>query len=321
MQRRLLAAADDAETAARPFAKRGWALPAAIAVVAPSAAVGLYLVLGTPGMPGMPLAEREAEIDQAQHMERAATELARRLAANPADLEGWVLLGRTYMTLGRFSEAANAFRQALERGLDQPETNSELGEALTAANDGIVSQSARQAFQRALSALPGEPRARYYLALALYQEGRREDALSEWVALLRESPADAPWVPLLRQNVSRLSAELGRPEDSLDLSTAPAGRPGPSQAEVEAIESMSPEERAEMIQSMVARLAERLEEEPENLEGWLRLAQSYLVLGREPDALAALRRAEPLVASLPEDDQRRRFVAEGIARLEAAGAQ
>ncbi len=324
VQRRLLAAAEDAERAAQPVARRGWAMPATIAVLAPSAAVGLYLLLGSPGMPGMPLAERETEVEQAAHMEQAVAELARRLSNDPSNSESWVMLGRGYMVLERFPDAANAFRQARERGLDTAEVNSALGEALTAANGGMVNPPARRAFERALSQEPREPRARYYLGLALYQVGRLDDAKTAWMALLHESPADAPWAPLLRQNLIQLGAELGAPADSMDLSTAPAapsGPPAPSQEAVEAIQNMSADERAAMIEGMVAQLAERLEQEPDNLEGWLRLAQSYLVLGREQDALAALRRAQPLVEALPAEDERRQFVSEAIARLETPQSQ
>lgn len=299
-------------------------MPAAIALLAPSAAVGLYLLLGSPGMPGMPLAEREAEVEQAAHMDQAVAELARRLSNDPSDPEGWAMLGRGYMALERFPDAANAFRQARERGLDTAEVNAALGEALTAANGGMISPPARRAFEQALRLEPREPRARYYLGLALYQEGRLDDAMNAWMALLHDSRPDAPWVPLLRQNLIRLGAELGMPSDGLDLSTAPAMPPGPgapSQEAVEAIQNMPAEERAAMIEGMVAQLAERLEQEPDNLEGWLRLAQSYLVLGREQEALAALRRAQPLVEVLPAEDDRRRFVTESIARLEAARSQ
>ena len=322
VQRRLLAAAEEAERVQAPTARREWVTPIVLAVVTPAAAAGLYLWLGSPGMPGMPLAERQSEMMQAQHMEAAVEQLAQRLSNDPSDLEGWAMLGRGYMALNRYADAANAFRQAKERGLDSAEVNAALGEALTADNNGGVTASARSAFEQALRQVPSEPRARYYLALADYQAGRAEEAFQAWQALLRDSREDAPWVPLLRQNLTELATELEMPVGSLDLSAAaPAARSGPSREDVEAIENMTPEERAAMIESMVDGLAARMEEEPDNLEGWLRLAQSYLVLGREPEALAALRRAVPLTEALPAGDERRRLVNEGIDRLEAATGQ
>ena len=322
VQRRLLAAAEEAERAVAPTARRGWMTPAAIALVTPAAAVGLYLWLGSPGAPDRPLAERAQEMQQVQHMEAAVMQLAQRLSNDPSDLEGWAMLGRGYMAMNRYADAANAFRQAKERGLNNAELNAALGEALTADNGGVVTASALAAFEEALQQVPREPRSRYYLALARYQAGYPEDAFQAWQALLRESPADAPWVPLLRQNLTELATELEMPAGSLDLSSAaPRASSGPSQEQVEAIANMTPEEQTAMIEGMVEGLAARLEAEPDNLEGWLRLAQSYLVLGREPEALGALRRAVPLVETLPAGDERRRIVTDGIARLEAATGQ
>ena len=74
---------------------------------------------------------------------------------------------------------------------------------------------------------------------------------------------------------------------------------------------MSDEERTAFIRSMVERLAERLEAEPEDFDGWLRLARAYGVLGEAAKARSALARADALVGGLPEGAPER-------ARLEAA---
>ena len=63
---------------------------------------------------------------------------------------------------------------------------------------------------------------------------------------------------------------------------------------------MSAEDRAAFIRSMVARLAERLEAEPGDFQGWLRLAQAYGVLGEADRAKTALARAEAAIHELPE---------------------
>jgi cytochrome c-type biogenesis protein CcmH len=88
-------------------------------------------------------------------------------------------------------------------------------------------------------------------------------------------------------------------------------QPGPSAADVEAAGEMSAEDRAVFIRSMVARLAERLEAEPGDFQGWLRLAQAYGVLGEADRARNALARAETAIRELPEGAPER-------AQLEAA---
>jgi cytochrome c-type biogenesis protein CcmH len=75
----------------------------------------------------------------------------------------------------------------------------------------------------------------------------------------------------------------------------------------------------QMIRGMVDGLAQRLEENPEDLDGWLRLARAYSVLGRRAEAVAALESALPLAQSLPATDPRRRQVEQGLEALRSGG--
>ena len=75
---------------------------------------------------------------------------------------------------------------------------------------------------------------------------------------------------------------------------------GPSASEVEAAEKMPPEQRARMIEGMVAGLAERLKANNQDLPGWLRLVRAYAVLGRRDDALSALASARQ---AFPADEK------------------
>ena len=78
----------------------------------------------------------------------------------------------------------------------------------------------------------------------------------------------------------------------------PLRRPGRFGADVDAAANMPPADRLAMIEGMVAQLAERLEGAPDDPEGWARLVRSYMVLGRDQDAKAALagRPAQKLAA-------------------------
>ncbi|MBL4720737.1 MAG: tetratricopeptide repeat protein, partial [Alphaproteobacteria bacterium] len=73
--------------------------------------------------------------------------------------------------------------------------------------------------------------------------------------------------------------------------TSNSGAPAPSREQVADAQNMSAEDRSAMIKSMVERLAERLESEPEDIEGWTRLARSYNVLGKPEKARDALAKA------------------------------
>lgn len=305
-------------------------MAACLALILPLAALGLYLTLGQPGMPGVPFAERQGDPENPNDLDGLAGRLAQRLAAGGGEPREWVLLGRTYAELGRYGEAADASRQAIAQGVDDVETRAFFGEMLVAANNGTVVQEARTTFAEVLEQDPGNARALYYAGLALAQDGRLREGLDLWVSLAEASPPGAPWETMLRRQIAEAANDLGietpqiaraapSPTDEPAPGLAPGGQapsgqapsgqaPGPSAADVEAAADMSPEERMAFIRSMVDRLASRLEEEPEDLDGWLRLARAYTVLGETGKADEALERADGLVAQLPPEAPERSAV-------------
>ena len=326
IERRLLAVADAPSDPAQPRTidrAVTWSLAVALCCAVPLAAIGLYLLLGKPGLPSMPFAERPAPEAPAESvagpdMGALAARLAARLAEEPDDGDGWLLLARSYAQIERFGAAAEAYRRAIALGFDDAEVQGALGEMLAAQAGGPIGPEARNAFAAALAHDPQDPRARYYAGLALAQDGRAQDAIDIWLGLLRQSTAEAPWRPVVAQQIREAAASLGIEAPELPVAPAPAGGaaqggapPGPGAADVEAAGQMSAEDRAAFIRSMVARLAERLEAEPGDFQGWLRLARAYGVLGEAAQARDALSRAEAAIRELPEDAPER-------AQLEAA---
>jgi cytochrome c-type biogenesis protein CcmH len=317
IERRLLGAAEGgpeggSEGGAKSAEPRRGVLAAATVVALPAAALGLYLVLGAPGVPSVPFAERPTAQPVPQDIALLVERLAARMAETPDDPEGWRLLGRTYLQIGRPVEAVDALRQAVTRGAEGASVWASLGEALVEVNQGLVVAGAREAFATVLKHDPGDPRARYYTGLALAQDGRPREALETWVALAADAPADAPWREVVAAQIARAAEDLGLDPDDPALAGAARapgpGAPGPSAAEVEAAAEMSPEARDAMIRSMVDGLAARLEQEPGDLDGWLRLSRAYAVLGEPEQAKAAVDRAAELVAQLPSDAPEREAV-------------
>lgn len=264
--RRILRASEERAEIADAVSGRRIGVASAIAI--PLVALGLYLGIGAPNMPDMPLASR----DGGSELMALVAEVERHLAGNPDDARGWEVLAPAYLRLGRFDGAADAFRNLIRLRGSNAEWEASLGEALTRVNGGLVTEEAEAAFRRANAADPSAVRPRYYLALALSQDG--DPAAAEaWRALLAAAPAEnAPWVVAAR-------AELARAE---------AGVRAPDRAAVEAAAGMDAAERGAMIEGMVASLAERLKSEPGDAEGWARLVRSYMVLGRHEEARAAL---------------------------------
>ena len=166
---------------------------------------------------------------------------------------------------------------------------------------------------------PNDVAAQYYIGISLAQQGRPGEALKMWRKLAAETPVDAPWRADLITWMRRAAEETGTELGSIPSAPASARQtaetaPGPSQEDIAAAAEMSPEERMDMIRSMVEQLAARLVDEPDDLDGWLRLGRSYSVLGRHAESRDAYARA----ADIAPDDT---AVLRGYARavMNAAG--
>jgi cytochrome c-type biogenesis protein CcmH len=287
--RRLLAAHERAEKAdAAP--KAAWPLRFGqiIAIVGlPLLALGTYLIIGSPDLPDRPLAARMSAPPQDQSVEVLVARVEKHLAANPQDGQGWDVLAPVYMRIGKPREAARAYQHAIRLLGPNVRRMTDLGEALMVANDGIVSADARGAFEQAIKMDKTAVKPRFFIALALGQEGRKDEAIAAWQDLLQGADPQAAWVPVARQNLEALGAKA--PEMAQDL-------PGPDREQMAAAADMSEADRNQMVAGMVAGLAERLNSEGGSPAEWSRLMRAYTVLGKKDEAQAAFKQASAAFA-------------------------
>ena len=282
VSRRLLKAAgrETAGEAEPPAVARGrrTAAIAFVALALPAVAAALYHRLGAPwealprpaaaakGPGGLSLAEMVAKVEA-------------HIRDNPNDGRGYEVLAPVYMRLGRFDAAIGAWRKAIDLLGDAPLRDAGLGEALVGQAQGDVTPEARKTFDKALALDAGSVPARYYLALAAMQDGKRDDARRMWTDMLAGAPQDAPWTAPVR----RALAELDSQQTPADAPTK-AAAPGPGVGDVAAAAKMGEGERNAFIRSMVARLADRLKQNGDDPEGWARLVRAYGVLGQKDRA-------------------------------------
>jgi cytochrome c-type biogenesis protein CcmH len=231
---------------------------------------------------------------------RMIAQIEAHLQNNPEDSRGWEVLAPVYLQLERYDAAVRAWRNAILYGGPTAAREANLGEALTALANGLVTADAKIALQRAVALDPEEPKARYLLGLAAAQDGRPDDAAQIWKALLAQSPPDAPWVDFLRDSLAKL-------DNAPDTAA-----PGPKADDIAAAANMDPEQRQEMIASMVERLAARLKTDGANIEGWLQLVRAYTVLGDRDKARAAASDARDAVGGDPEKLRRLDELAKGL---------
>lgn len=297
-------------TARSPQPLMGGRLVLAITILllVPLGALSVYLPLGHPERPGQPWSPKpESTAAVPPEILEALGKLERHLETTPSDRKGWMLLGQVYARMARHEDSINAYRKARTLAPEDPEAAGALGEALTVANRGTIPEEAQQAFTAVLAKDPRNPRARYYAAIAREQAGDAAGALDALVALIADSTADAPWLPVVRERATTLAKRLNRDPATVIPAPAPALPAAPPAAsgaapplapeQLAEAKSLSPEERQKRVRAMVEALAGRLRESPGDADGWLKLANSYDVLGEKDKADAAVRQA---VAAAPK---------------------
>jgi len=285
----------------------GGGIAAIVAVALAAAAIGYRLIGDSP------------EAATAEGPTDPLSELERRAEAEPDNAGAWQELGFAYFELGRFAEAATAYGRATEADPKSAVLWSSLGEALVMASErDPMPPQAREAFRKALALDPEDPRARYFVAVERDLAGDHRGAIADWLALLGETPAGAPWEADLRRTIEQVGKINDIPVEeriaaAVELRPAvqPAmsAIPGPTQEQLAAAASLRPAAQQDMAEGMVDRLAARLKSEPTNVDGWIMLMRSYQMLGREADARGALRTA---LAANPGQRQKLQDAAETL---------
>jgi cytochrome c-type biogenesis protein CcmH len=285
----------DASPAVSP-ARRVRLISAAAVLAVPLVSWGFYAELGSPDLPSQPLAARLAKNPADSTIDELVARAEKHLASDPNDGRGWDTLAPVYIRMQRFSDAAGAYRNAIRLEGPTAARHAGLGEALADAAGGVVSAEAQAAFEAARKLDPANAKANFYLAIAMAQEGRKDEAKSAWQAMLTSLPPGSPW----REAAAEALAEI-------DNKAASVGPSGPTEQDVAAASSMSTQDRTAMIETMVAGLDEKLRQNPRDAEGWMRLVRSYVVLGKAAQAKDALQRAVAAFGS--DSEQAKKLVA------------
>lgn len=304
--RRLIAASADQPAQAPKQARHHRFSEAFVLLILPLLGLCLYLITGRPDLPSQPLQARLE--NPGNDMAILVTRAERHLAQDPDDGKGWDVLAPIYFRTMRMDDAQAAYRNAIRLLGPSPARLDGLAETLMAVSDGVVTEDARQVLEQSLTLEPDNPRARYYIALGMEQAGRPEEARQAFETLAKQSPDDAPWLPLVNQHIAANGGAPAAPGANPAAPGAGPAAPGnPTQQDVAAAENMSTGDRQQMIRGMVESLDAKLSEDPNNFEGWIRLVRSYAVLNDKDRASGALKRG--LAAFPPPSEQSRQLLA------------
>ena len=191
-------------TGAQPA--RGGNRSVAYAVVAmPLLALGLYFLVGNPGV--LTLQETEHATDR--QIEAMVERLAAKMKDNPDDAEGWKLLGRSYAALGRFPEAAEAFAKAAVRAPQDADILVDLADVLGMANGQRLAGEPEKLIERALQMDPDNLKGLALAGTAAFKRGDFAGAATRWERMLPLVPADSEDARIIRENVQEARAKGG----------------------------------------------------------------------------------------------------------------
>lgn len=240
----------------------------------------LYARIGNPTLRDLPQETRLANAVKNRDMAAMMLMVERQVEQNPDNLRAWKVLAPALKRSGRFNDAANAYARIMQ--LDKPTIPLlvDYAESLILANNGNPPPRAIAALKAIVKRDPNHAIAKFYLAIALRQDGKNKEAL----AAFRELQASNPKNLRLQMAIQRQIIALGGKPDKK--------APGPDADQMRAAANMTPEQRREMIKGMVDRLATRLEENGDDLDGWLRLIRARVVMGDAKGAFAAVEKAK-----------------------------
>lgn len=185
----------------------------ALGLLLPVAALGLYVVLGSPAAMQAPIGPQQKVTTQ--DMERLVEGLAAKLQQDPGNLEGWSMLARSYKMLGRNNEAEQAFDRAgafMDNDAQLLAVYADL--AATNANGNFAGKPT-QLIQKALKVDPDNGMALWLAGTAAFRAQQYEVAIRSWERLTKQLEPDSDDSNMMQESINAAYAAMGK--------TAPKG--------------------------------------------------------------------------------------------------
>ena len=170
---------------------------------------GLYAALGSPDMPSQPLAARLAADPAKQPVDELMARAEAHLRQFPDDGRGWDVLAPVYLRMGRYDDSVEAYRQAIKLLGATATREAGLGEAIAAAAGGHDHGGCAGCLRaRARSSSRSHPKSQFFLASALAQQGRIDEAVAAWKAMRAGLPAGSPWLAAIDQALAEADSQM-----------------------------------------------------------------------------------------------------------------
>jgi len=199
-----------------PLWKSGRNLVASLTIFVMAALAGtFYVALGTPGA-RQPRQEQDAVGPMSSagspDVEAMVTNLAARMKDDPENLQGWVMLGRSYFVLGRYDQALEAYSNAMRLGGDgDPDVLASYAEVLVLEDPDALDIEGRPLFERVLEMDPGNAKGLWYGGIAAENADEYPLAVERFQALLALQPPD-DFQTVIKERLLQLRATMGVPQ-------------------------------------------------------------------------------------------------------------
>lgn len=211
----------------------------ALAALLPIAAIGLYLLIGSPAAldPDQAAGEGGAHGISAQQIEALVQKLAEKMEKNPEDGEGWKMLGRSYSALGKHKAAAEAYAKASQRLPKDAQLLADYADALAMAQGRSLAGEPEKLVLRALDIDPANLKALALAGTAAYERKDFATAARYWERMLPHVEPDSENAQQIRSNIQEARSLAGEKP----ATKAPASPPSAAGARLTGEVRLAPE--------------------------------------------------------------------------------
>jgi cytochrome c-type biogenesis protein CcmH len=213
----------------------------ALALFVPALAATLYVTLSKWNW-----TETDAAMAREQQMDDLLGKLKAKLAENPNDVNGWLLLGRSYGTMQQYALALDAFQNAYDKSQgENVEAIIGLGEALAMTDEASLGGRAGRLFDDALAKAPNHPKALWYGSIAALQAGDLRKGRDRLQLLLAQNPP-AELRSVLERQIQDLDQQLAEAGQGAPAAAGSEGAAAPAQRSIRVAVSIAPQVRDQL---------------------------------------------------------------------------
>lgn len=220
-------AAAAAELSGKMKVRLGYMVAAVLALLLPSAAIGLYLKLGSPQVlegTTIPPVQPSMAIGRAGQMEETVGKFVERLTDQlkrvPDDGESWVMLSRSYVVLRQYPEAVKAFQRATQLVENDATLLADYADALAMAQGRSLEGKPEELIQQALSVDPNNDKALYLAGTASYNRKDYKSAIKQWEKLYALLPSGSASTREIMLSILDAKARSGDKAAAIQLQSA-----------------------------------------------------------------------------------------------------